>query len=201
MLLSDWTCEAAAGQRPDEEGDESHGGCDRLTGLSPAELESQDYKASQFSGGSADDAKPPLYGNDSSALSGLKVTWDTNSGALLFGFTLNMKKHNWGSSASGFKLCHFHWCKYVCFIPLNYRVSRRTIEFKKKNCFNSFEASCLFSSFQMISDYLFRNINSMTKLNQLFGLSMFRSNKNVKKYLKKCILLNLDEISSHISSI
>ncbi|CAB1433192.1 unnamed protein product [Pleuronectes platessa] len=63
---------ADAGQRPDEEGDESHGGCGRLTGLSPAELESQDYKASQFSGGSADDAKPPLYGNDSSALSGLK---------------------------------------------------------------------------------------------------------------------------------
>ena len=155
MLLSDWTCEAAAGQRPDEEGDESHGGCGRLTGLSPAELESQDYKASQFSGGSADDAKPPLYGNDSSALSGLKVTWDTNSGALLFGFTLNMKKHNWGSSASGFKLCHFHWCKYVCFIPLSYRVSRRTIEFSKTFCFNSFEASCLFYSFQMMSDYFF----------------------------------------------
>ena len=27
MLLSEWTCKTAAGQRPDEDGDESHGGC------------------------------------------------------------------------------------------------------------------------------------------------------------------------------
>ena len=27
MLLREWTCEAAAGQRPDEDGDESHAGC------------------------------------------------------------------------------------------------------------------------------------------------------------------------------
>ena len=27
MLLSEPTCKTAAGQRPDEDGDESHGGC------------------------------------------------------------------------------------------------------------------------------------------------------------------------------
>ncbi|XP_042244652.1 immunoglobulin lambda-like polypeptide 1 [Thunnus maccoyii] len=42
--------------------------------LSPAVLNSQDYKPSQFTGGSADDAKPPLYGNDFSALNRLKAT-------------------------------------------------------------------------------------------------------------------------------
>ncbi|XP_076013553.1 uncharacterized protein LOC143006107 [Genypterus blacodes] len=48
--------------------------------LSPAVLNSHHYKASQFTGGSADDAKPPLYGNDFSALHTLKATWDTNPG-------------------------------------------------------------------------------------------------------------------------
>lgn len=38
--------------------------CVDVTGLSPAALNSQDYKPSQFTGGSADDAKPPLYGNE-----------------------------------------------------------------------------------------------------------------------------------------
>ena len=53
-------------------------------------LNSQDYKPSQISGGSADDAKPPLYGNDFSALNRLKETWDTTSGEMLLGFTLNI---------------------------------------------------------------------------------------------------------------
>ncbi|XP_067336567.1 uncharacterized protein [Channa argus] len=44
------------------------------TNLSPAVLNSQDYKPSQFTGGSADDAKPPLYGNDFSAVNTLKTT-------------------------------------------------------------------------------------------------------------------------------
>ncbi|XP_034531299.1 immunoglobulin lambda-like polypeptide 5 [Notolabrus celidotus] len=39
-----------------------------VTDLSAAVLNSQDYKASQFTGGSAEDAKPLLYGNDFSAL-------------------------------------------------------------------------------------------------------------------------------------
>jgi len=37
-------------------------------------LNSQDYKPSQFTGGSADDAKPPLYGNHLSALNTKKTT-------------------------------------------------------------------------------------------------------------------------------
>ncbi|XP_059209474.1 immunoglobulin lambda-like polypeptide 1 [Centropristis striata] len=46
----------------------------KVADLSPAVLNSQDYKPSQFTGGSADHAKPPLYGNDFSALNRLKPT-------------------------------------------------------------------------------------------------------------------------------
>jgi len=53
-------------------------------------LNSQDYKPSDFTGGSADHAKPPLYGNHFSAVNTLKATWDTTSGEMLLGFTLNI---------------------------------------------------------------------------------------------------------------
>ena len=62
-----------------------------LTHVSGAVLNCQDYKPSQLTGGSADDAKPPLYGNDSSAVDTLKPPWDTKSADTLLGLKTSIK--------------------------------------------------------------------------------------------------------------
>jgi len=84
-----------------------------------------------LTGGSADHAKPPLYGNDFSALSTLKATWDTKPGGKLSGFTPSiiwMEEHIYiRSGDEDLSLCHCGWYDMSVCLTLTY-IQRFTVD-------------------------------------------------------------------------